>query len=186
MKKVDEFNWEHRVFDAQMDENMARSQLRKLIDNSEQLENIDQVNQCMRYGHIFLSPDEMDKHSELKKKNISINAAAAKQMLFQKATEEDYKPGCADQSRTLTLMKRAIAGIAETRDLLIDNHIHHSFPPICKVSVRETLSDKFVELASTLVCQYGKLSSSMSALVNINVGSDSTGSRLIHCLQFGN
>ncbi len=53
MKKVDEFNWEHRVFDAQMDENMGRSQLRKLIDNSEQLENTDQVNRCMRYGHIF-------------------------------------------------------------------------------------------------------------------------------------
>ncbi len=170
MKKVDKFNWEHRVFDVELDENMARSQVGKLIDNSEQLENTDQVNRCMRYGHIFLSPDEMEKHGELKKKNISINAAAAKQILFQKATEEDYTPGYTDQSRALTLMKAAIADITETRNLLIDNHIHHSFPPIYKVSVRETLSDKFGELASTLLCQYDKLSSSISTLVSINVG----------------
>ena len=167
MKKVDTFNHTHRLFHVDVDESTPHLQLTKLIEQSVCLDDIDQVNRCMRYGYILLSPEERDKHNELKKKNISVNAAAAKQILFHNATEEDYKPGCADQSRALTLMKMVIADIAETHSLFVDNHIHHSFPPICKLSVQETLGGKFVELANAILGQYDTLGSSISMLVSI-------------------
>ncbi len=167
IKKVDTFNCEHKLYHTELDENMARSQLITLIENCGHPANTHQVNRRMRYGHMFLSPEETEKHNELKKKSISINAAAAKQILFQRATEEDYTPGCADQTRVLTLMKEVVAEFANPGTLRINNHIHHSFPPIWKFSVREILSSKFVELASSLLHQYDKLSSSISTLVSI-------------------
>ena len=169
MKKVDKFNCEHRLFHAELKESPARSQLIKLIECGKHLEENDRVNHCMRHGYILLSPDETDKHNELKKKSISINAAYAKQILFQRATREDYKPGCADQTRALTLMKEIVAEIANPETLHINNHIHHSFPPICKFSVREILSSQFHELASNLLHLYDKLISSISTLVSIDM-----------------
>ena len=166
MKKVDKFSCEHRLFHCDIKTSPARVFLIDLLEKRVKPEDIDEMNRCMRHGYIFLSPEEIVDHNELRKKNASINAAAAKQILFQIATEEDYMPGCADQTRAFTLMKTAIADIAMPGTLFVKNHIYHSFPPICKVSIRETLSDKCVELASTLLRQYNKLSSSISALVS--------------------
>ena len=167
MKKIDKFNREHNLFQIEFDEHDAHSKLLELLQRYVHNEDTDHLNQCMRYGYIFLSHTERKKHNELEKKNISINAAAAKQILFQRATQEDFKSGYVDDSRALTLMKDVVAEIANPGTLYINNHIHHSFPPICKFSIRETLFDKFEELASNFRCQYDVLSSSISTLVSI-------------------
>ncbi len=168
MKKVDKFNCEHRIFQNEADEDgMDRSTMTKVIEMGEGLDDADQVNLCMRYGHIFLSLKERKRYNELEKKNISINAAAAKQILFQRATREDCMPGWVDESRTLSLLKEVVTEIAKPGILFTDNYIHHSFPPICKFSFRETLLDKFNNLASNLLRQFSILSSSISTEVCI-------------------
>ena len=164
MKRVDRFNCEHRLFQDEADEDGVDH---STMTSVEMGLDADQVNLCMRYGHIFLSSREREWYNELEKKNISINAAAAKQILFQRVTRQDCMPGCVDESRTLWLLKEVLTEIAKPETLFIDNYIHHSFPPICKFSLRETLLDKFNDLASNLLHQFSILSSSISTEVTI-------------------
>ena len=168
MKKVDRFNCEHRLFQDEADEDgVDRSTMTKVIEMGERLDDADQLNLCMRYGHIFLSSKERERYNELQKKNISINAAAAKQILFQIARREDCMPGCIDERRTLWLLREVLTEITMSGTLFIDNCIHHSFPPICKFSLRETLLFKFNDLASNLLRLFSILSSSISTEVSI-------------------
>ncbi len=166
LKKMDTFNSEHNLLESDFDENEARSTLIRMITDLVDIEN---VNRCMRHGYIFLSPSERKELGELEKKNISFNATAAKQILFQKATQDDYKPGSVDNLRAQALMKKVLVELANEGSLYIKNQIHDSFPLICKFSVLDTLSGKFDELASNLLFQCNILASASYSDVSIGM-----------------
>ncbi len=161
MRKVDKFNSEYDVFQIETNENEFHSTLIAHISSG------GNINQSMRYGHIWLQPMERKQLSELPQKDISLNAAAAKQILFKKAKNEDFKPGCVDHSRALGLMREVITEIVQRESMFISNHIIKSFPRISKFSVRETLAENIEELAVNLLCEYDILSTCTFTHVSI-------------------
>ncbi len=165
MRKVDKFNDEHEMFQVEEAVNDVHT---KLMEDMSKLYDQTDMDQCMRYGYIWLSPRERRQFNELQKKAISINAAAAKQILLMKAQEEDFKPGCADRSRALCLMREVLTDVTKRGSMFITNHIMKSFPPIFKFSVRETLAEKLEELGTNLLCQYDILCSSIFTHVSIS------------------
>ena len=175
IRKVGKFNLEHRLFQVESDENEVHSTLINMIEAiavDMDIYDTDQVNRCMRYGYILLSSGERDRYSELKKKQISINVAAAKQIIFHEAEIEDFTPGCIGGSRALILIGKVLNEISKGKTSYITNCISQFFPPICKLSVREIPTRNIDELARNLLCQYDILRSAISEIVSPGISSD--------------
>ena len=152
--KVDSFNSAHGVLDVPENRNNIQRNLITLLSMPKDLQDINKLNQCMRYGHIWLSPSEKKYFNELQKKNISINAAAAKHLLIGEARPEDFAFQRRNESPALRMMGSVINEIGNETSLNIKNCINSSFPEICKLSARETLADDICGLTKNILHQY--------------------------------
>ncbi len=165
-KKVDSFNSAHGVLEIQ-ENNSMHNELIMQVSRSKELLDISKLNQCMRYGHIWLSATERECYNELGKKNISINTAATKHLLIGKAGPDDFLFQRQAEGLSLRLMERVICEIAKEASLSVTHCIHRDFPEICKLSAREILGDRICGLAKNILHQYKILHKALFTDVSI-------------------
>ncbi len=151
-RKLEKFISLHDMFQVEIAENGLHARLlnRLLTETQSEKRNL---SECLQYGHVLLTPKERKKYNELPKKLISVNTAATKHLLFQKAEPGDYWdiPNAVNGQRTLDLMKDVISEYANSGSFFVDHGIHAGFASICKFSALPTLGDKIGELGKTLL-----------------------------------
>ncbi len=120
----------------------------------------------MKYGYVLLTPMERKQQNELEKKNIAINNAATKNLLFHKASAEDYRPHLSNEHPTLELMKSVILELAKRDSYFVQHFFHPEFPAICKFSAREKLGDYIHQMVNKLRKLYYVLHNALSKEVS--------------------
>ena len=151
-RKLDKFIFSHKIIELEISENELHDKLLMILSPDAQPEIKANLRECMQYGHVLLTPEERKKYNELPKKCISVNTAAIKHLVFQKAETDDYSymPDGLNENRTSDLMKDVISEYTSS-DFFVVHGIHVNFDPICKFSALETLGDKICELAKTFL-----------------------------------
>ncbi len=120
----------------------------------------DQLNRCMRYGHTLLPKDKSVLHGELEKEHVSINKAASKHILLDKARPNDFEVKHLKSEQVFWLMKQVIKQLVTPevfvnhalQQLLVDHNLHS--PEICKFSFRKFWVCKCEALAVKLQSCY--------------------------------
>ena len=147
-RKLDTFIWKRNIFEFEITKNdLHASLLNSLLEKKTNLD------KCMQYGHVLLTPEERNRHNELPKKPISVNTAATKHLLFQKAEPDDYRYILHELNgeRTLDLMEYVISEYSNCDSFFVQHGIHADLASICKFSTMLTLGDRTDELARALL-----------------------------------
>ncbi len=169
-RKVEQFTSVYSLFEVdpsqESSHNARHTRLARHLSNLILHGNSSKARQCMKHGYVLLTSVEREQYNELQKKNISINNAAIKHMIFYKATTKDYKSQPANEHSTLELMKAVILGLTRRDSNFIRHFFHWSFPAICKFSVRENLGDNVCKMAMKLRQLYEVLHNTLAKEVS--------------------
>ena len=169
-RKVEQFTSAYKLFEVDPPQetryNSRHIELVRQLSDLVRHGNSSITRQCMKFGYILMTPVERQHHNELDKKNISINNAATKHLLFHKATPEDYKPQLLNEHPTLELMKAVILEFAMQDSYFVQHFFHHRFPSICKFSAREILGDHIHQMVTKLRKLYYVLHNALSKQVS--------------------